>query len=116
MAANGAPADDLVFVPKTGFRSAHALGTRANAVVVQDGRTLTAAITPDRDGIRLQFTVTGIPMVLEAGWRRFEDPVGIHDDHGRDISTPRPRWQVGGTFQRTSEGSATLSYTTLLHP
>jgi hypothetical protein len=116
LAASGAAADDLVFVPSTGFRSVHALGTPANVVVVQDGRTLTAAITPDRDGIRLQFTVTGIPMVLEAGWRRFDDPVGINDDHGRDISTPRPRWQVGGTFQRTSEGNATLSYKTLLHP
>jgi hypothetical protein len=116
MAASGAPADDLVFVPKTGFRSAHALGTRANAVVVQDGRTLTVAVTPDRDGIRLHFTVTGIPMVLETGWRRFEDLVGIHDDRGRDISTPRPRWQVGGSFQRTSDGTANLNYTTLLDP
>ena len=113
---NTAPADDLVFVPMTGFRSVHALGTRANAIVEKDGRTLTAAITPDRDGIRLQFTVTGIPMVLETGWRRFEDPVGIHDDHGRDISTPRPRWQVGGSFQRSAEGIASLNYTTLLHP
>ena len=115
-AGSSAPTHDLVFVPNTGFRSVHALGTRANAVVVQDGRRLTAAITPDRDGIRLHFTVTGIPMALETGWQRFEDPVGIHDDHGRDISTPRPRWQAGGSFQRASEGSATLNYTTLLHP
>ena len=109
-------ADDLVFVPRVGFRSAHALGTRANVVANSGERTLTAAITPDRDGIRLQFTVKGIPMDLDSNGKRFEDPVRIHDDAGRDISTPRPRWQVGGFFTRASDGTATLSYTTLLEP
>jgi hypothetical protein len=108
--------EDLVFVPRIGFRSVHALGTRANVIAKKDGRTLTAAITPDRDGIRLQFTVTGIPMELDSNGKRFEDPVEIHDDKGRDISTPRPRWQVGGSFARASDGTASLSYTTLLEP
>ena len=109
-------ADDLVFVPGVGFRSAHALGTRANVVTKSGDRTLTAAITPDRDGIRVQFTVTGIRMDLDANGKRFEDPVRIHDDAGRDISTPRPRWQVGGFLTRAANGTATLSYTTLLEP
>lgn len=109
-------ADDLVFVPKAGFRSKHAVGTRANVVVEQDGRTLTAAVRPDRDGIRLEFSVIGIPMELTTNSKRLEDPVRIHDDHGRDISTPRPRWQVGGFFNRSSDGMATLRYTTLLEP
>ena len=47
---------------------------------------------------------------------RFEDPVRIHDDAGRDISTPRPRWQVGGFLTKAADGAATLSYTTLLEP
>jgi hypothetical protein len=109
-------ADDLVFVPLVGFRSAHALGTRANVVTKSGDRTLTAAITPDRDGIRVQFTVTGIRMDLDANGKRFEDPVRIHDDSGQDISTPRPRWQVGGFLTRAANGTATLSYTTLLEP
>jgi hypothetical protein len=109
-------ADDLVFVPRVGFRSAHALGTRANVVTKSGDRTLTAAITPDRDGIRVQFTVTGIRMDLDANGKRFEDPVRIHDDAGRNISTPRPRWQVGGFLTRAADGTATLSYTTLLEP
>ena len=109
-------AEDLVFVPRIGFRSMHALGTRANVVAEQNGRTLTAAITPDRDGVRLQFTITDIPMELDGNGRRFEGQVQIHDDKGRDISTPRPRWQVGGSFGRSSDGTATLSYTTLLAP
>ncbi len=116
MGARGTAADDLVFVPRIGFRSVHARGTRANVVAENDGRTLTAAITPDRDGIRLQFTVTGIPMELRPGLNRLEDPVRIRDDRGRDISTPRPRWQVGGSFGRAADGTATLSYTTLLEP
>jgi hypothetical protein len=115
-ALGSAPADDLVFVPKAGFRSKHALGTRANVVVEKDGRTLTAAITPDRDGIRLQFKITGIPAELVGSGTHLEDPVRIHDDHGRDISRPRPRWQVGGNFRRTSDGTVTLGYTTLLEP
>lgn len=114
VAANGSPVDDLVFVPRIGFRSTHALGTRANVVAENDGRTLTAAITPDRDGIGLHFTVTGIVMELGPSGQRFEDPVRIHDDHGRDISTPRPRWQVGGFLRRAPDGTATLGYTTLL--
>ena len=109
-------AEDLVFVPQIGFRSMHALGTRANVVAEQDGRTLTAAITPDRDGIRLQFTVTGIPMEIDPNGRRFEGQIQIHDDKGRDISAPRPRWQVGGSFGRSSDGTARLGYTTLLEP
>lgn len=109
-------ADDLVFVPKIGFRSVHARGTRANVVARKDGRTLTAAITPDRDGVRLEFSVIGIPMQIDSRSQRFEDPVRIHDDHGRDISTPRPRWQVGGFLNRSSDGTATLRYTTLLEP
>jgi hypothetical protein len=116
VASGGTAADDLVFVPKTGFRSAHAVGTRANVVVAKEGRTLTAAITPDRDGIRLEFSVIGIPMQLGSRSQRFEDPVRIHDDHGRDISTPRPRWQVGGFLNQSADGTAMLRYTTLLEP
>lgn len=116
VAPGGVPADELVFVPRIGFRSVHALGTRANVVARQDGRTLTAAITPDRDGVRLQFTVIGIPMDLAPAGKRFEGPVRIHDDHGRDISKPRPRWTVGGSFSRAADGTAMLHYTTLLEP
>lgn len=116
LAANGARAEDPVFVPKIGFRLTHALGTRANVVAENEGRTLTAAITPDRDGIALHFTVTGIVMELGPNGQRFADPVGIHDDHGRDISTPRPRWQVGGFLRRAPDGTATLGYTTMLEP
>lgn len=116
VAPGGTPADELVFVPRIGFRSVHALGTRANVVARQDGRTLTAAITPDRDGVRLQFTVIGIPMDLGPAGKRFEGPVRIHDDHGRDISKPRPRWTVGGSFSPAADGTTMLHYTTLLEP
>ncbi|HKY51700.1 MAG TPA: hypothetical protein VJP45_10630 [Candidatus Limnocylindria bacterium] len=113
-ATTGETPDHLVFVPRVGFRSVHAKGTRANVVAAQDSRTLTAAITPDRDGIRLQFNVTGIQIEVEPAGRRFEGTVRIHDDHGRDISTPRPRWQVGGFLTRAADGTAKLGYTTLL--
>ena len=44
-------ANDIVFVPRVGFRSAHALGTRVNVVATSGERTLTAAITQDHDSI-----------------------------------------------------------------
>lgn len=107
---------DLIFVSGIGVRSAGALGTRANVVVEQGGRTLVAAITPDRDGVRLEFTVSGIELDLPSGWRPFDGPVRIHDDTGRDIGTPRPRWQVGGQLRAAADGTATLRYVTLLQP
>lgn len=108
--------NDLIFVPGLGVRSAGALGTRANVVVEQGGRTLVAAITPDRDGVRLEFTISGIEMDLGFGPRPFDGPVRIRDDARRDIGTPRPRWQVGGQLRPAAGGTATLRYVTLLEP
>ena len=116
MTLGGIDADDMVFVPNRGFRSVHALGTRANVIVEKDGRRLIAVIGPDRDGVSLAVQVTGIVMEVGPNGRRFEDPVRIHDDHGRDISKPRPRWQVGGFLRPVRDGTVTLGYTTMLEP
>lgn len=120
-------ADELVYVPQVGFRRAHALGTRENFVLERGARLFIAGITPTRDGCRLQFTVSGLDVDLPVPasdcvggecfpYRRFEDPVAIRDDKGRDVSSPLPRWSVGGFFRRTADGSAMLNYGTVLAP
>src|SRR5687768_17980915 len=58
--AGGAVEDDLVYVPRTGFRFAHALGTAEKNVVERDGKTFTTEIVPIRDGCRFGLEIAGI--------------------------------------------------------
>ncbi len=109
-------AEDLIFVPQVGFRWASALGTKANVVLKRSGLTFIGGIAPDRDGCRLNFSLSGIQLPDDLGpmGRALEAPVRIHDDHGRDISKPRPRWFVSGRLQRPTDGAVTLHYGTVL--
>lgn len=93
--------DDLVFLPGRGFMPAYALGTRANVVVERDGKTFTGGVIPDRDGIRVIFTVSGIVTDLKPG------PYGstsvtsnarVVDDQGRAVAG-RPRWTSGASLR-----------------
>ena len=54
-----APSHDIVLVPTDGFRRARALTSPSNVVVERDGRTLTAAIFPERDYNLLYVTGAG---------------------------------------------------------
>ena len=104
---------ELVFIPRVGFRHADALGTRANVVVERDGRMLAAAIAPDREGCRLELTVSGIDMDPGPDGAPLEDPVRVHDNHGRTVA-PRPRWFMGGSIRRAEAGTATLRLSLVL--
>jgi hypothetical protein len=52
--------EDLVYVPRVGFRSAHALGTGEKHVVERDGKTFTAEIVPIRNGYRLRVAIVRV--------------------------------------------------------
>ena len=110
-----AAASELVFIPRVGFRQARALGTRANLVVERDGKMLAVAIAPDRDGFRLEFTVSGIAIDPGPDGVAFEDPIRVHDDHGRVVAR-RPRWFMGGRLRRAADGTATLRASFVLEP
>jgi hypothetical protein len=102
-----------VLVPGIGFRRRDALATAANLVVERDGRTLVAAVTPDRDGLRLDLTINGLPSELVT--KGAGVIVTVTDDAGRRLAT-RPRWQVGAQFARTADGGTRLHYVDLLGP
>lgn len=104
---------DLVLVPGIGFRPRNTVATQAHALVERDGRVLVAAVAPDRDGVRLDLSIKGLP----AGLVRtpFSGNVRITDAAGQELHT-RPGWQVGGNFVPTSEGTAMLHYVDLLEP
>ena len=106
-----ADAGPLVLVPGIGFRHREALGTAANTVLERDGRTLIVAVTPDRDGVRVDLSIKGVDMPLG----RFEGTVRITDETGRELPV-RPRWQVGGQVTKMPDGMAMLRYVTLLEP
>jgi len=119
--------DDLVYVPRVGFRSAHALGTGEKHVVERDGKTLTTEIAPIRDGSRLSVTIAGIDVPPPTNTDYFErglftaypefGTVGIRDDKGRDIGTPMPGWRGGGAaIRRTTDGEVTLHYNMVIAP
>jgi hypothetical protein len=119
--------DDLVYVPRVGFRSAHALGTGDKHVVERDGKTVTAELTPIRDGCRLSVTIAGVDVPPPTGSDYFErglfapypefGTVDIRDDTGRVVGAPRPGWRgIGGSIRRTTDGEVTLYYNTVIAP
>jgi hypothetical protein len=121
--------DALVFLPGRGFMPAHALGTAANAVIRHNGHTFTGAVTPERDGIRVSFTVTGVsaevpidPFIKQhlGDVRLFhglpEANARVVDDRGREV-VPRPRWSAGLSLRADDDGRATLHGALILeHP
>lgn len=118
--------DDLVYVPRVGFRSAHALGTGEKHVVERDGKTFTAEFAPIRDGCRLNVTIAGIDVPPPASGDHFErglfapypefGTLVVRDDRGRDVGTPLPRWSGGASLRRTTDGEVTLHYGTVIAP
>jgi hypothetical protein len=119
--------DDLVYVPRTGFRFAHALGTGEKHIVERDGKTFTTEIVPIRDGCRFGVEIAGIDVPPPTNSEYFErglftaypefGTVGIRDDKGRDIGAPMPGWRGGGAaIRRTTDGEVTLHYNTVIAP
>lgn len=107
---------DLVFVPARGFMPAHALGTRSNVVVERDGMTFNGAVVPERDGIRVIFTVAGV--VTDAkpgpyGFTQVSSRATVVDDRGRRVED-RPRWTTGGSLR--FDPVPTLHHTLVLQP
>ena len=98
-------ADELVFVPKVGFRLAHGAMDAANVVIERDGRTLTAGLTSDRDGAEVRMTVAGLDQTLDFRQSRPVDaPVRVTDDHGRVLEERAPRYYVSSHIYRLMEG------------
>jgi hypothetical protein len=119
--------DDLVYVPRVGFRSAHALGTGEKHVVERDGKTFTAELAPIRDGCRLSVAIAGIHVTPPSNTDYFDrgpfapypefGTFGIRDGKGRDIGAPMPGWRgVGAAIRRTTDGEVTLHYDTVIAP
>lgn len=93
---------------------ARALGTPANVVIERDGKTFTGAVVPDRDGVRVIFTVSGIVTDLQPG-PYASTPVRsnatVIDDQGRAVAG-RPRWTTGGYLR--FEPTPTFHHTLVL--
>jgi hypothetical protein len=97
--------DELVFVPKVGFRLARGAIDAANVVVERDGRTLTAGITSDRDGADIRMTVAGVAETLDFRQSRPANaPVRITDDRGRALEERPARYHGTSNFYRLMEG------------
>src|SRR5688572_2696638 len=112
------PYQELVFVPQVGFMPARALGTRENVVVERGSQSFIGSVFPDRDGIRVMFTVNGIdedvpvptenvcPLPIKATAR-------VVDDRGRVVPS-RARWITGPMLRSAGTGQATLQWTLVL--
>lgn len=111
------PANELVFIPERGFMPAHALGTSSNVVLERDGKVFTGGVVPDRDGVRVIFTVSGIDADVPTDPSACVLPVRaraqVLDDRGRELPS-RPRWTTGGYLRRADVGKATLNWTLIL--
>lgn len=100
-----------------GFMPAQALGSRANVVLGRDGMVFTGAVVPDRDGVRVIFTVRGVTTDVQPG------PYGsapvkararVVDDRGRVVAD-RARWTTGASLR--FDGEPTLNWILVLeHP
>ena len=98
-------ADELVFVPRVGFRLAHGAMDAANVVIERDGRTLTAGLSSDRDGAEVRITVAGLEETLDFRQSRpVEAPVRITDDRGRVLEERPARYHVNSHIYRLLEG------------
>lgn len=112
------PYQDLVFVPQVGFMPARAVGTGGNVVRERDGLTFRGAITPDRDGVALAFTVTGVPgeEPTDGGpvlYRGVPGGARVVDDRGEEIAK-RGRWTSGASLRNAGDGTSTLYWTVKL--
>ena len=112
------PYQDLVFVSEVGFMPARALGTRGNVVVELDRMTFTGAVVPDRDGIRVIFTIDGIAADVPAPAENacplpIRATARVVDDRGREV-LPRARWITGPMLRSAGPGEATLQWTLVL--
>lgn len=84
-------ADQLVFVPNVGFRLSSGAIAEANVVVEQEGRTLTAVLSSDRDGAEIRMNIAGVSEELDFRQSRpAEAPVRVTDDHGPSSRSGRP--------------------------
>jgi len=93
---------NLVLVPNDGFRRQWAITSPANVVVERDGRTLTAAVFPERDRNLLEVTVIGVdppaPFPTETEvWRDPSNTAELRDEHVRGITIAPPNnWMSAG--------------------
>ena len=118
--------DDLVYVPRVGFRSAHAPITREKHVVKCDGAEFTTEVAQLRDACRVSIEITGAQVApptnndyfdrgLFAPYPEF-GTVAIHDDSGRDVSARVAGWMGGGWIRRTGPDEVTLGDTLVIAP
>ena len=111
------PYRDLVFVPQVGFMPARALGTRENIVVERGGQTFIGSAFPDRDGLRVMFTVNGIdegvPVTENVCPLPVKGAARVVDDLAREVPT-RARWTTGPVLRSAGPGQATLQWTLVL--
>lgn len=111
------PANELVFIPERGFMPAHALGTSSNLILERDGKVFTGGVLPDRDGVRVIFTVSGIDADVRRDPATCAPPLRaqarVVDDRERDVPS-RPRWITGGYLRDAGGGKATLNWTLIL--
>lgn len=108
---------ELVFIPQRGFMAAHALGTLTNVIAERNGHTFVGGVAPDRDGIRVAFTVSDIdaevPAAANACVLPLKATARVVDDRGREVRL-RPRWTTGGSLRSAGDRNATLQWTLIL--
>jgi hypothetical protein len=95
---------------------ARALATHANVVVERGGMTFTGAVVPDRDGVRIIFTVRNVKTGLTVGPYGFiavNARATVTDTRGRVVPN-RPRWSTGAVLR--FEETPTLHWTLILEP
>ncbi|HKY51701.1 MAG TPA: hypothetical protein VJP45_10635 [Candidatus Limnocylindria bacterium] len=118
--------DDLVYIPRVGFRSANAPGTREKHVVRRGGATLSVEISPIRDACKVNIEIVGADVTPPTDNDYFErglfapypefGTLAITDDAGRDVSARVPGWHGAGWIRRTADGEVTLGFGTVIRP
>jgi hypothetical protein len=110
--------DDVVYVPRVGFRSAFAPVTKEKHVVTRSGATFTSEVLQMRDACKVSIEITGVDVTPPSNNDYFDrglfapypefGTVAIHDDSGRDVSARVPGWMGAGWIRRTGPDAVTL--------
>src|SRR2546428_950674 len=116
---DAAASHEIVLVPTDGFRRARALTTPANVVMERNGRTLTAAVFPERDYNILCVTIIGVeapppPSYTDRDLLRPlpQGTARLRDDQGRVVDLKPPeRWRRSGPIHlRHTDGGGMFEW------